>query len=228
MGRVLVVSGTGRYADPWHPFAATSAAVAEVAEEVGAKVRIADDVDAALSGLGDVDLLVVNAGDSRRNVPEDAPLPDAATLAAAREASEAFVDRGGALLGLHTAAASLSDYPALDARLGIAWVPGTSWHPALGPARVRITEAGTTHPVTRELRDFTVLDERYTDLLVARPGSAAVLAEHAEAGGTHPLVVAREERGRVVYDALGHDLRSYADGQRRRLLARELRWLLGA
>ena len=58
--RALLLSGAGRYADPWHPFARTSAAVAQVVTEAGFAVEIEEDVDAALAGLAESapDLLI--------------------------------------------------------------------------------------------------------------------------------------------------------------------------
>ncbi len=50
--RVLVLSGSGRLADPWHPFAATSAAIAQVAEEAGFAATIVQDPIARLADLG--------------------------------------------------------------------------------------------------------------------------------------------------------------------------------
>jgi hypothetical protein len=48
--QALVLSGGGRYADPWHPFAETSGALAGILGESGFGVEIADGVDAALAG----------------------------------------------------------------------------------------------------------------------------------------------------------------------------------
>src|SRR6478752_1946662 len=72
--RALLISGAGRYADPWHPFARTSAAVAEIVTEAGLAVEIAEGVDDALAGLTDSapDLLELNLGDPRGPRPENA------------------------------------------------------------------------------------------------------------------------------------------------------------
>ena len=73
--RAIILNGAGRYADPWHPYAETSARLASLVAEAGYDVEVRDDVDAALATLGgDVALLVVNAGDP------DGPVPDAAEL----------------------------------------------------------------------------------------------------------------------------------------------------
>src|SRR5699024_9887359 len=61
--RALVASGSGRYADPWHPFPKTSPLLAEILSGSGFEVDVDDDVDASMGRLEGVDLLVVNAAD---------------------------------------------------------------------------------------------------------------------------------------------------------------------
>lgn len=56
--------------------------------------------------------------------------------------------------------------------------------------------------------------------------SARLASLVAEAGFRHPLVWAREfGRSRLVYDALGHDPRSYDSEGHRALIAQALGWL---
>ncbi|KQM80600.1 ThuA domain-containing protein [Agromyces sp. Leaf222] len=218
MPDVVVLSGGGRYADPWHPFAETSAALAELVREAGLTVEIDDDPDAAVAALGDdVRLVVVNAGD-----PGDAPASSQA--AAAASALDRALDRGIGVLAMHAAAASLRAYPAYERLLGGRWVRDVSWHPPFGEARVHVVG---DHAVAEGLVDFTVLDERYTGL--RRLGEIEPIAEHEEGGAWHPLVWAREVgRSRLVYDALGHDARSYESAAHRALITSALGWLAGA
>src|SRR5688572_591129 len=65
--RAVIASGAGRYADPWHPFAATSVRLADLLERDGWQVDVIDDPDVALTELEGAALLVVNAGDPWRN-----------------------------------------------------------------------------------------------------------------------------------------------------------------
>ena len=54
-----------------------------------------------------------------------------------------------------------------------------------------------------------------------------MLLHHEHEGTEQPLVWAVEQDGaRTVYDALGHDVRSFASPGRTDLLQREVRWLL--
>lgn len=80
---------------------------------------------------------------------------------------------------------------------------------------------------------MTADDERYADLQVAAGSRVLVVADVApdEADphgtpGAHPVVWVAPGPGRVLYDALGHDTRSFASPDRRALLTAELTWLL--
>jgi type 1 glutamine amidotransferase len=217
----VILSGTGRYTDPWHSFAETSRCLADLLEQCGVTVSIAEDVDAAMTGLAGVDLLVVNAGDSSRS---GVPAPD---LTAARAGFTAALARGIAVLGTHTAAASLGDYPEWESVLGGRWLPEVSMHPPIGPARVRVHP--DRHAIVAQLSDFETYDfetydERYSHLRVA--ADVVPLATHTLDGVEHPLLWARTAgASRVVYSALGHDARAYETPQVRDLLSGAIRWL---
>lgn len=222
--RAVILNGSGRYADPWHRHSETSAALAELVAEAGFAVDIADEVDEVLASLpDDVALIVVNTGDPHAPTPdgETEVAPESSVLAAANTALERAIDRGVGILAMHTAAASLHDYPAYERALGARWIRASSWHPPIGEAAVHIVG---NHAIADGLEDFSVFDERYTDFRlddVIEP-----IAEHEHDGVRHPLVWAREfGRSRLVYDALGHDGRSYGSAGHRALLAASLAWL---
>jgi uncharacterized protein len=168
-------------------------------------------------------LLVVNAGGGNPDAPAEA---DAAwggawdgAFAALREQRAA----GTPVLGLHTAANTLHGFAEWPRWLGGRWVRGRSMHPPLDEAHVEVSDPH--HAVTAGLAPFTVVDERYCFL--DRTPQARVLLHHDHQGAPEPLVWAVEQDGaRVVYDALGHDVRSYASPGRVDLLRREVRWLL--
>src|SRR5690348_18076292 len=61
MTRSLILSGGGAYADPWHPFAATSQRIARILESLGHDVEVNDLVADRVADLGGYDLIVVNA-----------------------------------------------------------------------------------------------------------------------------------------------------------------------
>lgn len=232
--RAVLLSGAGRYADPWHPHAATSACLARLLGEAGFVAEVVEDAPAAFEALDGASLLVVNAGDPDGPCADGAAAPplepgERAALGVADLQLRAALERGIGLLVMHTGAATLRELPSFGEALGGRWERGTSWHPPRDDAQVRFVGG---HPVRPPGSDgFVVDDERYTDLVFSAPTGRtgiAVIAEHDEGGTAHPLVWARElGRSRVVVDLLGHDTASYDSAEHRELLGRAIAWLGG-
>lgn len=212
---LLLSGGAPPYVDPWHPFAASSDRLAQVAEGLGWAVERADDVAGRLGqGLDGIDVLLVNAPGPDGDV-------DPALLEAADRALAGFLGRSGAVVGLHIGAVTLLGLPRWNALTGARWIQGVSGHPPLGDCVVH------GHDDPRVPGDLDLLDERYTDLELA--GDRTVLVSYdGDDGRTHPLVWAREVDGtRVLVDTFGHDARSFDSTTHRELLERSLRWVAG-
>ncbi|MEU7917037.1 ThuA domain-containing protein [Micromonospora zamorensis] len=108
--------------------------------------------------------------------------------------------------------------------VGAAWDHGRTFHPPIGSSLIRRTDI--EHPITTGLVDFEVHDERYTDLELLDGVDVDTLYVHDEGGDTHPLVWARTAgSSRIVYNALGHDARSYESPEHVELLRRIVHWL---
>ncbi|MET0297940.1 MAG: ThuA domain-containing protein [Microbacterium sp.] len=216
--RALIASGAGRYADPWHPFPKTSPSVARILSGVGFDVTIEEDVDAAMTRLTGVDLLVVNAGDPWRESADAEPVPGASV-----DGFAGALERGIGVLALHCAVASLRDYPEWAPAVGAMWVPGLSFHPPLDEVQV----TGVRLPDGASVEDFVVDDERYCRL--QRIGRSTTVAEFPGPDAVEPAAwVRRVGTSRVAVDVLGHDERSYASAGHRRLIAQLARWTTGA
>lgn len=141
MSRVVIFSGGADYADPWHPFAETSAIVAKVLRE-GGDVTIVDTLDDLAARIDAADLLVVNAGGGTAPHPLDARL------------SEILAGYGGPLLALHVAATLMPEHTAWESRLGGHWVRDVTFHPERGPLHVRAVSASVA-----DLADLGTVDE---------------------------------------------------------------------
>ena len=142
--------------------------------------------------------------------------------AGARRTLGEFVAQGGSLLAMHTAAICFDDWPAWREIVGGAWDWQRSSHPPLGPMTVHV--CGGDHPIVAGLADFEIVDECYGFL--DRMPDVISLMTSSHGGADHPLIWARRfGRGRVVYDALGHDARSYANPTHAEILRRAARWL---
>ena len=225
--RALLLSGTGRYADPWHPFAETSRALAGLLREAGFGVDMADDVDAALAGLaapggraqggaaGAPDLLVVNVGLPRDDLPSPGT-PDASA------GLRRWLADGRPMLVSHVSATSFLDSPEWAEALGGRWIRGASMHPEYGPAAIHVHPE--TGPLVEGITDFELLDERYSHLQTAP--DITVHATHTHEGLEHPVMWSLDRRpGRTFYDALGHDAASYQSPEHREILLLAIAWL---
>lgn len=221
--RALIASGAGRYGDPWHPFAETSALLAEVLTDTGFAVVVDSDVDGALTRLEGVDLLVVNAGDPWRDgAAFGAPVAAVAGLTAA-------LGRGMGVLAVHSAVSSLRDHPLWAAAIGAVWLPGVSMHPEIGRARITggasAGSVGSGCGAPFAVEDFEVFDERYCRL--QRIGDSTIVATHVGAapGDVEPTAWVREVgAARVAVSVLGHDARAYESPGHRALLRTLALW----
>lgn len=212
-----------------HDFPASSAVLAGVLEEAGFAVGVTTDVEEACLGLADRDrrpaLLVLNLLRWTMRVERYAHLRAEWSISlsdAAREALSGHVRGGGGLLAMHGASICFDDWPGWRDLLGGVWRWDRSSHPPLdGPVRVSV--ATDSHPIVDGIGDFDVVDEVYGFL--DRAPDARGLMSSPHGGADHPLLWAREVgAGRVVYDALGHDARSYEAPEHRLIVRRSAAW----
>jgi uncharacterized protein len=221
MKTATVLIGVGRYQDRWHDYVATGAEVARLLHAEGFDVVLRALKLSGVRDIGGSDLVVVNAGYGEYGALADGPEDE---WAQAYDHLREYRVGGGAILALHAASNSLDDLPEWREWIGGHWVNGRSMHPPIGQATVQISQA--EHPVTAGLSDFTLFDEMYSYQYIA--SESEVLVSHTYDDRTHPLVWATESDGRrALYDALGHDVRSFASPGRCELLRREVRWLVG-
>jgi type 1 glutamine amidotransferase len=210
-----VISGAGRFADPWHPFPETSAALATGIQEGGWAVEIKTDADAALTDLGRgplPSLLVVNIGWYGTD-----DFSDAAT-----EGLVSALERGLPTLLVHSTLTAFPEWPLWREITGGGWTYGITFHPDYGDA---VALPVLDHPLASGLGEqLRITDERYTRMEV-HP-SSRVFLQHEEEGQRHALAWTRTwGNSPIVTDALGHDADSYRTGDRMALLHKELDWL---
>ena len=223
MDRNLIISG-----GIFHDFTGTSRKLASLLAPLGVESIISDDPEAGLADLaaGGWGMVTVNALRWPMAGEKYDPWRDdwAFSLSAAgREALSAFVEQGGGLLGLHTAAICFSDWHGWGSLLGGAWRWGHSWHPAVAEVAVQPTAAGAA----AGFAPFTVVDERYSDLALTDNIEILLVADD-EAGSPQPLAWRhRVGTGRVACDLLGHDPVSLAEPAHACALRSLAGWVLG-
>lgn len=213
--RALILSGSGRYADPWHPLSATSGRIERLLTDAGAECITEEDVDFGLAHAGDFDLLVVNAGDPWRGEAHGGPVPSDAS----QEGLAASLRRGIGVLAFHCSTASLRDYPDWAPALGRVWLPSVSFHPTADIARI----SGGSMPDGERVDDFDVFDERYCRLQPV--GAVHTVATHRGEDHAEPTAwVKTYAASRIAVDLLGHDERSYDASGHRALVLQLSTW----
>lgn len=208
-----------------HDFAAAAIALSGCLEQVGLGSEISEDLDANWQRIaaGEFELVTIYALRWRMTQREKYA-PQRARWAyeipaMGRTALHDHVQRGGGLLGLHTAALCFDTWDEWPQLLGAGWRWDASHHPDVGPMRVTITSAA--HPITMGITPFDTVDETYHALDV-RTAAPALLSSMDQ-----PLLWAHEiGMGRVVYDALGHDAAALTQQDHARVLRRCAAWLL--
>ncbi len=80
------------------------------------------------------------------------------------------------------------------------------------------------HPVTRDMEDFTIRDEGYSNLWIREGVKPLLKTGHPDCSDTVAWVN-RFGQSDVVYLIFGHDSRAYASGSFRQLLENALNWL---
>jgi type 1 glutamine amidotransferase len=226
MSTAAILTGLGRYADPWHPMEDTSMRIAEILREQEITAQVIPDVDRVLASWADPavhlpDLVIANIGRWESEVPDDG-----ADAAAVRAGLDRALDQVP-VLALHCAANAFAAYDEYERAIGGRWIPGTSWHPERGTAQE--TRVGDAGGAPSDLLDgpetFTLHDERYLDLRQG-PDNHVVYTHPDEEGRPSPSVWVRDTSPRRAYDALGHDARSYDSAEHRDLVGRLAHWLL--
>jgi len=216
----LLLVGRGPYEDPWHDYVATGARVAKLLDSCGVDVDWRSTFPGALDGLSAPDLVVVLAGRSQ----QPGGPPSEFDWSPLHNRLLEFADTGTALLALHAASNTFFDFPRWTGLIGGRWVEGESTHPPIG--EVVFSSIGT-HPIVSTIATVRVFDEQYLNLEVAATSQPFLVAHHA--GTSHPVAwvaATPPGHGRVVYDGLGHDTRSYDSEERVALLREEITWLL--
>ncbi|WP_402462309.1 ThuA domain-containing protein [Isoptericola aurantiacus] len=227
--RVLVLTGRGRYEDPWHDHAATSHRLANLLGDLevggrGCDVEVRSTFPDALDDLDGVDLLVVNSGTSWPGFLEAGIGPDDGAWSSFHERLAAWARAGGSILALHQAANTFGDASDWEHVLGGRWVAGESYHPPSGPTELTLATGG--HPLVVGAGTVEVEDERYCGLRVA-PTSEVLGWVTDDDGEQQPVLWTTEEHGgRTLYSGLGHDVRAYDSPSYLRLLLRAGTWLL--
>ena len=130
-----------------------------------------------------------------------------------------FVEGGKNLLAVHSATVVDEKNAKYIDLIGGRFVTHSPYH----EFEVKIEDA--EHPVTKGLEDFKISDELY--VLDREPEGAHVLATAVWEDKTQPMVYTKKYgKGKVLYNALGHNELSFNNPAFRKLIVQGIKWLL--
>jgi type 1 glutamine amidotransferase len=149
---------------------------------------------------------------------------------AQQSAFAAWMNAGGAYLGVHSASDTEYDWPFYGDLVGAYFAR----HPDLQTATVTLAEP--SHPAVARVPSPWVRHDEWYDFRTNPRGTVTVLATVDEAtysgggmGADHPMVWAHEMPGggRAFYTGMGHTSESWAEPAFRQHIASALDWLAG-
>jgi type 1 glutamine amidotransferase len=200
------------------------AAFQAIGAREGYVVSASEDPDIfSAESLADIDAIVLICTTSSRRNPESEWFQGARG-----EALQAFVHRGGAIVGVHAAADSHYNWPWYRRMIGAAF---THHPPGEPPADITIVDGDD--PSTRALpAHFTRADEWYyytdVDANLHMLATYDPLSIGQEGPGPNPISWNHEfEGGRVFYTGMGHTPESYQDELFLAHISGGLKWALG-
>ena len=146
--------------------------------------------------------------------------------AAAENALIDFIRRGGGLVTLHAATTAFYEWPEFKKLTTGAWIEPTS-HGKKCAANISIKNS--EHPITSGMSDFTSFDELWMNAEL-NPGfkilATAVNENTVQAGleGQPVISVMEYGKGRIVHNALGHEVRNMRNSGFQTLMLRGTEW----
>ena len=134
-----------------------------------------------------------------------------------------LLNHGKPIVYLHHALISFQDWPEFRNVVGGYWKPGEGTYKHDVQFTVEIAEP--SHPVTKGLSDFEILDETYGNFSVDSDVHVLLKADHPDSG---PVIgwAKMYKNTPLVYIQLGHDGLAYENPNYRKLVDQSIRWVV--
>jgi type 1 glutamine amidotransferase len=134
-----------------------------------------------------------------------------------------FVKGGKGFFVQHLASASFPKWEEFGKLCGRKWVMGTSGHGPRSVFEAKVVKRD--HPIAKGLEDFKADDELYAKLQGSGPINVLIQADSDWSKRTEPLLFTLDYgKGRVVYNAFGHDGKALGNPSVVKIIARGVEW----
>jgi len=138
-----------------------------------------------------------------------------------------FMRKGGGLVLLHAASATLQDWPEFQQMAGATWKLDQTGHGRIHTFQVVM--ADSTHPVTNGMGPFMITDELWHKMALQPNIQVLCRAfsspEYKGSGQWEPVaLVTHFGKGRCFYSILGHDVQAMSSPGWQKLMLRGTEW----
>jgi type 1 glutamine amidotransferase len=200
--KVLILAQSDKY----HPLEILGEMMSGWLKAENVDITLSKDRSALSSDLNQYNLLVFAMTAGKLSPSEE-------------DALVSFVDSGKRLFGIHSATVVEPENVKYIDMIGGRFVHHSPHH----EFTVKIADPG--HPILENMSDFKITDELY--VLDRTPSSASILMTAFWENHAQPMLYLKAYgRGRVLYNALGHDQNAYENPNFKKLVIRSVKWLL--
>src|SRR5262245_53054043 len=224
--KVLIITG-----DHGHNWRETTPALKKILEKAGHKVDVTETpgTDLTPDKLKAYDVLLLNYKDTKKGATDN---PKSVWSEENKKAFADAIHNGAGLVVYHHASSAFTGGSAWDKDFEALTAGGWRKQGNHGKMHVFTVEARKEHPITRGFKQFEHgRDELYQNSLITS-GSEILVTAHSDkskdpknTGKDEPMVwVNKYGKGRVVQDALGHDVEAMNGLGFQTLLIRCVEW----
>ena len=201
--RVLILSKS----DQWHPLEKLGSMIMGWSKELeGIETEVTHDKEILASGkLDTCDVCILCATIGELADEQEQSIVD-------------FVEKGKGLFALHSATVVDEKHTKYIDLIGGIFIHHSHYHEF--PVKIEDKK----HPITSGVDDFKISDELY--VLDREPAGAHILATALWEDKVQPLLYTKSYgKGKVLYNAMGHDQASYENPAFQKLMIQGLKWI---
>ena len=213
----------------FHPFDETSETLSNIINNFGYKSEITIDIEEGIKNINEYDLITFNALRWRMlNHEKYIPYIDEWQFSLSNKSKvllKDFISKGGKMLAFHTSSICFDDWDGWTKLLGGKWDWNKSFHPPIEKIEVSPIK---NHLLGKSIENFKIKDEVYHNLKIEKNSQPFLSARSNATKEDHIIGWTSEyQKGRTVYNALGHDSESLQNPFMINIIKNSLLWLSG-
>ena len=213
----------------FHPFDDTSKTLSTIINNFGYESEIAIDIEEGIRKIDKYDLITFNALRWRMlNHEKYIPYLDEWQFSLSnisRKLLDDYIRKGGKMLAFHTSVICFDDWDGWSKLIGGKWNWEESYHP---PAEIVEVSPLKNHSLHKNVKNFKLKDEVYHNLQIEKDSHPFLSAKSNTTNEDHIIGWTHQyQKGRTVYNALGHDSDSFKNPDMINIIENSILWLSG-